>query len=179
MYVIGAEQKRFLSLLEIVGRKGDLLLKTDARLFKANLDAAWVERLKNEEDLAERLDAFVSRFGRMQDTLGDKLIPSLLRTLAEKPGSALDNLNRAEKLGLLISVVEWLDARNLRNKLVYEYMADAEEFAAALNQAHIGVKLLVDTYNAINLFAQSRIPAHAWPNLLPGGCYSNSQWKQE
>lgn len=166
MYVIGAEQKRFLSLLEIVGRKGDLLLKTDARLFKANLDAAWVERLKNEEDLAERLDAFVSRFGRMQDTLGDKLIPSLLRTLAEK-------------LGLLISVVEWLDARNLRNKLVYEYMADAEEFAAALNQAHIGVKLLVDTYNAINLFAQSRIPAHAWPNLLPGGCYSNSQWKQE
>lgn len=166
MHIIGAEQKRFLSLLEIVGREGDLLLKTDARLFKANLDAAWVERLKNEEDLAERLDAFVSRFGRMQDTLGDKLIPSLLRTLAEK-------------LGLLISVVEWLDARNLRNKLVHEYMADAEEFAAALNQAHVGVKLLVDTYNAINLFAQSRIPAHAWPNLLPGGCYSNSQWKQE
>jgi hypothetical protein len=92
MDIINTEQTRFLSLLEIVRREGDLLLKTDARLFKVNLDSAWVKRLENEEDLAERLDAFVSRFGRMQDTLGDKLIPSLLRSLAEKPSSALDNL---------------------------------------------------------------------------------------
>lgn len=169
MDISEAEQKRFLSLLEIVRREGDLLLKTDARLFKVNLDAAWVERLEKEEDLAERLDAFVSRFGRMQDTLGDKLIPSLLRSLAEKPGSALDNLNRAEKLGLLTSVVEWLDVRNLRNKLVHEYMVDAEEFAMALNQAHVVVTLLVVTYNAINIFAHLRIPASAWPNLLPVG----------
>lgn len=169
MDIIKTEQKRFLSLLEIVRREGDLLLKTDARLFKVNLDAAWVERLENDEDLAERLDAFVSRFGRMQDTLGDKLIPSLLRSLAEKPGSTLDNLNRAEKLGLLTSVVEWLDVRNLRNKLVHEYMADAEEFAIALNQAHVVVTLLIATYNAINLFAHSRISSHAWPNLLPVG----------
>lgn len=169
MDITGAEQERFLSLLETVRREGELLLKTDARLFKANLDAAWVERLEKEENLAERLDAFVSRFGRMQDTLGDKLIPSLLRSLAEKPGSALDNLNRAEKLGLLTSVVEWLDARNLRNRLVHEYMADAEEFAMALNQAHAVVALLVATHNAINLFAHSRIPAPAWPNLLPAG----------
>jgi phytoene dehydrogenase-like protein len=165
--IIKTEQKRFLSLLEIVRREGDLLLKTDARLFKVNLDAAWVERLENEEDLAERLDAFVSRFGRMQDTLGDKLIPSLLRSLAEKPGSVLDNLNRAEKLGLLTSVVEWLDVRNLRNKLIHEYMSDAAEFAIALNQAHVEVTLLVATYNAINLFAHSRISSPAWPNLLP------------
>lgn len=164
-----AEQNRFLSLLEIVRREGDLLLRTDARLFKVNLDAAWVERLENEEDLAERLDAFVSRFGRMQDTLGDKLIPSLLRLLAEKPGSALDNLNRAEKLGLLASVVDWLDVRNLRNKLAHEYMVDAEEFAIALNQAHVVVSLLVATYNAINLFANPRISAPAWPNLLQVG----------
>ena len=166
MDIIKTEQTRFISLLEIVRREGELLLKTDARLFKVNLDATWVNRLENEEDLAERLDAFVSRFGRMQDTLGDKLIPSLLRSLAEKPGSALDNLNRAEKLGLLSSVVEWLDVRNLRNKLVHEYMLDVEEFVLALNQAHVAVTLLVATYNAINLFGHSRISSAAWPNLL-------------
>lgn len=165
--VINIEQERFLSLLEIVRREGSVLLKTDARLFKANLDAAWVARLESDDELAERLDAFVSRFGRMQDTLGDKLIPSLLRLLAEKPSSALDNLNRAEKLGLLTSVALWLDARNLRNKLVHEYMADAEEFAMALNQAHVLVTMLVATYNAINLFAHSRASALAWPHLLP------------
>ena len=163
---IKTEQQRFISLLEIVRREGEWLLKTDTRLFKTNLDAAWVERLKDEEDLAERLDAFVSRFGRMQDTLGDKLLPALLRSLAEKPSTALDNLNRAEKLGLIISVAEWLDVRNLRNKLIHEYMVDAEEFAVALNTAHLAVQLLITAYNAINLFAHSRISSSEWPNLL-------------
>ena len=175
MDIIEAEQKRFLSLLEIVQREGVWLLKTDARLFKTNIDADWVKRLEDDEDLAERLDAFVSRFGHMQDTLGDKLLPSMLRSLAEKPGSALDNLNRAEKLGLLPSAVEWLDVRNLRNlrnKLIHEYMADAEEFALALNSAHLFVQLLVTAYNAFNIFARSRIAAADWPKLLPA---NNSQ----
>jgi len=169
MDITKSEQKRFLSLLEIVQREGSMLLKTDARLFESNLDAVWVERLKDEEDLAERLEAFVSRFGRMQDTLGDKLLPSLLRSLAEKPGSVLDNLNRAEKLGLLTSAVEWLDARNLRNKLIHEYMVDSEDFVFALNSAHAAVQLLVATYNTVNLFAHTRISAPAWPSLLPVG----------
>lgn len=161
------ESIRLLALLKIVRREGALLQKTDARLFAAELDAAWVERLENDDDLAERLDAFVSRFGRMQDTVGDKLIPVLLRSMAEKTGSALDNLNRAEKLGFLLSVEQWLDARNLRNKLVHEYMSDPEEFAAALNKAHLTVPLLVTTYNAINHYAHSRLSNAEWPELLP------------
>jgi hypothetical protein len=63
MDIIETERRRFLSLLEIVRREGDLLLKTDARLFKVNLDAAWVERLEDEEDLAERLDALCHVLG--------------------------------------------------------------------------------------------------------------------
>lgn len=161
------ESIRLLALLKIVRREGVLLLKTDTRLFKAELDAAWVERLESDDDLAERLDAFVSRFGRMQDTVGDKLIPALLRSMVETTGSALDNLNRAEKLGLLPSVEDWLSARNLRNKLVHEYMSDPEEFAAALNKAHWTVSLLVTAYNNINRYARSRIPAAEWPELLP------------
>ena len=160
------EKKRFVSLLEIVRREGELLLKTDVRLFTSTIDANWVRQLEYDDDLSERLDAFVSRFGRMQDTLGDKLLPSLLRLLAEKPGSALDNLNKAEKLGLLASVIQWLDVRNLRNKLIHEYMQDAEEFALALNQAHVEVALLIATYNAINQFAQSRVESAAWPRIL-------------
>ncbi len=166
------EKKRFVSLLDIARREGELLLKTDGRLFTSTINANWVRQLEYDDDLAERLDAFVSRFGRMQDTLGDKLLPSLLRLLAEKTGSALDNLNKAEKLGLLTSVMQWLDVRNLRNKLIHEYMHDAEEFALALNQAHTRVALLVTTYNAINQFAQSRIESAAWPQILN----SKLQW---
>ena len=164
---IKMESIRFLSLLKIVQREGALLLKTDMRLFIAELDAAWVGRLENDDDLAERLDAFVSRFGRMQDTVGDKLIPALLKLMAEKTGSALDNLNRAEKLGLLPSVEQWLETRNLRNRLIHEYMFDTREFALALNKAHAAVPLLVATYNSINHYARSRVSADEWPALLP------------
>jgi hypothetical protein len=161
------ERKRFLTLLDTVRREGEHLLRTDGRLFARPVDAAWVRQLETDDDLAERLDAFVSRFGRMQDTLGNKLLPAVLRLMAETPGSALDNLNRAEKLGWLPSVIDWLKARNLRNRLVDEYMADAEEFASALQRAHALVPLLLATYNEINRYAQSRLPAEPWPPLLP------------
>ncbi len=48
----------------------------------------------------------------MNDTETDRLV-----FLMETPGAALDNLNRMEKLGLLSSVVEWVEARNLRNRM--------------------------------------------------------------
>ena len=96
MELIKTEQKRFLSLLEIVRREGDLLLKTDARLFKVNLDVAWVERLDNEEDLAERLDAFVSRFGCMQDTV-DK--PALI---AAQLSARMSRAMQGRKVDVLI-----------------------------------------------------------------------------
>lgn len=126
---------RLLFLLETVTKEGSHLLGTHARLFVETIDAAWVQQLDDRPEVAERLDAFVARFGRMQDTIGDKLIPELLRSLFETPGAALDNLNRMEKLGLLASVVDWVEARALRNRLVHEYMRGAAEFAAALNRA--------------------------------------------
>ena len=70
MDITQAERQRFLSLLEIVRCEGDLLLKTDARLFKVNLNAAWVARLESEEDwlgalthLCHVLDACRIRWG--------------------------------------------------------------------------------------------------------------------
>ena len=59
------------------------------------------------------MDAFVARFGRLQDTLADKLLPALLRQLAEPVRSAVENLDRAEKLGLLQSADDWLAMRRL------------------------------------------------------------------
>ena len=97
-------------------------------------------------DVAERLDAFVARFGRMQDTIGEKLIPAVMTHLLETPGSNLDNLNRMEKLGLLPSVDEWVEAHNLRNRLIHEYMDEPGTFAGALNRARELVTVLTTTY---------------------------------
>lgn len=82
---------------------------------------AQVSRLETDPDLAERVEAFVGRFGRLQDTVGDKLLPLLLTALGEKTGAAIDNLDRAERLRLVHSTDEWINMRNLRNQMVHEY----------------------------------------------------------
>lgn len=159
---------RLLFLLDTVAREGQQLLGTAGRLFATKVDATWVANLEHQPETAERVDAFVARFGRMQDTIGDKLIPELRRRLAETPAAALDNLNRMEKLGLLGSVADWVEARNLRNRLVHEYMRDPEDFAGALNRAHELVALLVKTYDSVNRYAEARFRGDIkdWPPLL-------------
>ena len=153
--------------METVGREGRHLLTTANRLFSKPLDTAWAASLEQDIDEAERLDAFVARFGRMQDTLGDRLIPELRRQLLETPGSALDNLNRMEALGLLSSVDEWIEARNLRNRMIHEYMRDPEEFVQALNRARDLIPVLVNTYNAVNAYAAEHWgEGEEWPPPL-------------
>ena len=144
-----ANQERLDFLLNTLEKEQRHLLQTTQRLSEHEIDSAWVESLEQNPDLAERLDAFVARFARMQDTLGDKLIPELMRHMLETPGSALDNLNRMEALGLLASVDDWVEARNLRNRLVHEYMDDPVEFAMALNRAMELVVLLSDTWQRL------------------------------
>ena len=83
MSVTEPSNDRLLFLLETVEKEGRHLIGTTARLFAETVDAAWVKRLEDQPELAERTDAFATRFGRMQDTLGDKLIPELRRRLLE------------------------------------------------------------------------------------------------
>ena len=138
-----SSQERLAFLVRVVERVSLNLLNTDSRLF---LDFFTVQDLqKNELDpiLAERLDAFVSRFGRLQDTVGDKLLPALLISMAEKPGAAIDNLDRAEKLGFIESADAWMEMRRLRNQMVHEYIEDLAILASALRTGHAFVPSLV------------------------------------
>ena len=101
---------------------------------------------------SERPDSFVARFGRLRDAAADKLLPEFLRCLAEPVGAAIDNLDRAEKLGLLDSADDWLASRKLRNqtvRMVHEYVRDAAEWADALNSGHAMVATLVAFAQAI------------------------------
>ncbi|MFW5453675.1 hypothetical protein [Thioalkalivibrio sulfidiphilus] len=159
------DEPRLHFLMDTVAREGRHLIGTTGRLFSQVIDKAWIENLDNEPELAERLDAFVARFGRMQDTLGEKLVPELMRHMQETPGAVLDNLNRMEKLGLLKSALDWVEARNLRNRLVHEYMRDPAEFAQALQRARERVALLVDTYNRILDYVLGHFPSDAVSHL--------------
>lgn len=86
-----AARLEFLS--RVAGKECTHLLDTDRRLFSDLFTIEMAQRVEADPVLAERLDAFVSRFGRLQDTVGDKLLPALLSALAEIPGAAIDNLS--------------------------------------------------------------------------------------
>lgn len=94
------------------------------RLGDQPIDVDWVRGLEQAPELAERLEAFTSRYGRMQDTIAEKLLPRWLHALAERAGSQIETLNRAERLGVIASVERWLEGRKLRNRLVHAYMED-------------------------------------------------------
>jgi hypothetical protein len=100
--------------------------------------------LPNDDELGERIDAFVARFGRLQDTLGDKLLPAFLQAMAEKSGTMLENLDRAEKLNLIWSADGWLALRKLRNRMIHEYVPDPSELLNALVTAHQSISMLAD-----------------------------------
>ncbi len=148
---------RFRHTLDIVAHEGKHLAYSWGRLYAYPIDADWVRELESAPEIAERLEAFVSRFGRMQDTIADKLLPRWLMALAETPGSQIENLNRAERLGVLDNVEHWLEARKLRNRLVHEYMQSPETFAEDLKLAKEYSRLLVDFYNRLRGYAVTRM----------------------
>lgn len=126
-----------------------LLCITDGRLFALPMDAQRAGTLRHDIDLAERVDAFVARFGRLQDTVGDKLLPGVLAWMAEPVGPAIDNLARAERLGWISSAAEWMECRQLRNFMIHEYVRDMAILAAALSKGHAAVPLLEASARAL------------------------------
>jgi hypothetical protein len=134
-------------LARVVRKECQHLTTTDQRLFGGLFTITQAIQLEADQDLAERVEAFVGRFGRLQDTVGDKLLPLLLDALGEKSSAVIDNLDRAERLGLLRSADEWMTIRNLRNQMVHEYVEDPAILSSALQTGHAYVPTLIDAAN--------------------------------
>ena len=140
---------RLAHLRRVVTKECQYLIYTAQGLKQADPQFRWLDAIEQNADLTERLDAFVGRFCRLQDTLGDKLLPTYLSMQLEPAGTVLDNLNRAEKLGLIPSVADWVEARNLRNSLVHEYTEDVEVLRQSILRALELVPMLEDVTQAL------------------------------
>ena len=134
-------------LVRVVRKECQHLTTTDQRLFGKIFTLEQAARLESDLDLAERVEAFVGRFGRLQDNVGDKLLPLLLDALGEKTSAVIDNLDRAERLGLIESADEWMTIRNLRNQMVHEYVEDPVVLTSALQTGHAFVPALIAAAN--------------------------------
>lgn len=84
-----------------------------------------------------------------------RLYEQLTSAQGEKPGTLLDNLNRAERLGLIDSAASRLPLHALRNKLIHEYLESTKDFAGALNLANQSIGDLGVTYRRILVFART------------------------
>jgi uncharacterized protein with HEPN domain len=154
--------RRLWQILRVIEKEAHYLQSVMQRLFpeQGAVSPAALEILLATPEGIDRLESFVGKFSRMQDTLVDKLLPHFLLAVGEEPGTALDNLHRAERLGMVSDPDQWLAMRRLRNSLVHEYVDDSEELAAALEKARATAAELFKTFN--------RIRNHAEKNLLPG-----------
>ena len=148
------ERLRFLQ--RVTQKEAHHLQLTDARVFSVDFSLELVMQLDANIELSERVEAFVSRFGRLQDTLGDKLLPALLSALGEKPQFMVDNLVYAERMGLLASAESWLEMRQLRNQMVHEYIESAAIFHEALLRGHNFAPTLIETLERMSTLMVQR-----------------------
>lgn len=144
-------------LADVARKESHHLQLTNQKLFAHVFTLERAKTLEADLALSESLDAFIARFGRLQDTLGDKFLPLLLTVMNESVGAAIDNLDKAERLGLIQSVNEWIELRKLRNQMVHEYINDLSVLVGAVQKGHEFVPILLATAEKFNEEAQKRL----------------------
>lgn len=95
-----------------------------------------IEIYENKETI-KTIDAFIFRFIKLQDFMGDKLFKELLKKIGEyKDNMALiDILDKLEKLEIIDRADRWLDFRFIRNKLTHEYPDNEEDVIEGIKMA--------------------------------------------
>jgi len=142
----------------------------ECRQHQMRLHAAWKEAINFpaikdntiqglSEEQIRTLDQLIFRFGKLQDAIGARLLPAMLRILQEWQDNEafLDKLNKAEKLGLLPSAEQWLLLRELRNQTAHEYPEHPEIVLANLRHLVAHVPMLEKAYAQLDNAASERL----------------------
>ena len=118
------------------------------------LTAADLEHLGKED--RRLLDQFAYRYTRLQDDMGNRLIPAALRAMGEEISSMpmIDRLNRLEQLGWLPSGDEWMDLRRIRNEFTHEYPESAAERFERQQLALASARRLLEIFAGIEVKIQ-------------------------
>lgn len=68
-------------------------------------------------------ELLTGRFAKLQDTIGEKIFPLILRAIGEdiKGKSFIDRLNLLEKLNYIDNAEHWFEYREARNAVSHEY----------------------------------------------------------
>ena len=131
-----------MSVCDLHMNRLNIALEGTSHLFPIN-----PETLKNMAgfDLS-MLDMLTGRFASLQDTIGHKIFPLIVKIfLEESPSdkSFIDILNKMEKIGALESKVLWNKFRETRNAITHDYPDQLEFMCKQLTLcAHTSAELI-------------------------------------
>jgi hypothetical protein len=111
------------------------------------------------KEMLRVFDQIAYRFGKLQDSMGGKVMPLLLDMAQETvPENAtfVEKLNRLERIGAIPAAEEWKKFRVIRNTLAHEYPDDPELRTSAINRFLDGAADLIVFYK----FVRSYISEH-------------------
>jgi hypothetical protein len=110
-----------------------------------------------DDDEIEHIDQFLFRFAKLQDTLGEKVFPTLLLLLSETISNKpfIDILHKLEKLELL-NKADWLALRQIRNNVAHEYAFNTSEIVESLNAIYAAHHLLIAIYDGFYQYCLAR-----------------------
>ena len=93
--------------------------------------------LYDNKEKIKTIDAFIFRFIKLQDFMGDKLFKEILKRVGEYKDSMslIDVLDKLEKLEIINDSDKWIDFRVLRNKLTHEYPDNKEDVIEGIKLA--------------------------------------------
>lgn len=106
-----------------------------------------IAALDQDSALRRLTDQILYRFTKLQDAMGERLVPATLGWLREphEDWPMRDRLDRLEKVGLL-DVDTWLQWRDVRNRLAHEYPDQPELRHAAVLAAIDAAQAMLHAY---------------------------------
>lgn len=130
------------------------VLARDLSLLPGVFSAQDVQALS--DDIRMVLDQAAYRFMKLQDALGERVLPGLLETTLDPlPPEApfAQKLQRLVRLGIVPSAEQWRTLREVRNALAHEYPENPALRAASLNRFRTGLSDLLRAWEHVNAFA--------------------------
>jgi len=114
------------------------------------------EALETDSALRRLTDQIIYRFTKLQDAMGERLVPATLGWLQEphEDWPMRDRLDRLEKLGYL-DVEAWLQWRDVQNRLAHEYPGTADLRHAMVQAAIAAALAMMQAWSAW----KARLPA--------------------
>lgn len=110
------------------------------------------------DDSFSHWEVLISRFAKLQDLLGAKIIPEVLNYIGEgsERQTYIDRLNKLEKLEVIDNTQTWIELRTLRNHLAHEYPNAPNLTAEYLNQAFDQSSILIKAISDLEKLAEKR-----------------------